>query len=217
MTQVAACQRCRKAIHVGQSESWCLGCGTPLGEEIESLLPRVVEMRAAAANALSQPRPVGTMSRGERILRGMVGMGAVFGAVGFAIFGAFSAKALLFSSRLEIGDDMDLILVAPFAAGGIAFGLGMFYAGLLALVARGRSFRELSIARVAAVGAAGGLAPEIVILASPLWGGTVTAGEVLFPLAFFPPLSAAVATATLLIARRFKPEAMPQPLDLPWN
>ena len=212
MTQVAVCPECRKPIDAEQPESWCLGCGTPLGEEIERVLPTLIELREATARGLTQPQPEAAMSRGERIFRGMVGMGTVYGAVGFAILGAFSAKALLFAPS-EIGDDMDLILVAPFAAGGIAFGLGMLYAGLLALLARGISFSKLSIARVATAGAAVGLAPEIVILASPLWGGTVSAGEVFFPLLFFPPLSAAVATATLLIARR----AASQPLLAPRN
>jgi hypothetical protein len=209
MTQVAACQRCRKAIHAEQSEAWCLGCGTPLVEEIQSLLPKLVELREAAALAVAQPKPPATISRGERTFRGIVGMGAVFGFVGFAILGAFSAKALLLN-RSEIGDDLDLILVAPFAAGAIASGLGMLYGGLLALLARGRSFRELSIARVATAGAAVGLAPLTIILASPLWGGTVTADEVLVTLTLFPPLSATVAAATLLIARRARPEAMPE-------
>ena len=207
VTQVAVCPECHKAIHAEQLESWCVGCGTPLGEEIERRLPNLLESREAARRSLTRPQSESAMSRGERIVRGMVGMGTVFGAVGFTILAAFSAKALLFDPS-DIDDGIDFILVAPFAAGGIAFGLGVLYAGLLAFLARDISFSRLSIARVATAGAAVGLAPEIVILASPLWGGTVSAGEVVFPLLFFPPISAAVATVTLLIARRASSRSM---------
>ena len=193
------------AIHAAQSEAWCLGCGTPLGEEIAGLLPRLVALRTAAALELRNERSKPTVSGGTRILRGMVGMGAVFGAIGFAILGTYSAASLLFFPT-QIGDDLDLLLAAPFVSGGIGFGLGVLYAGLLAFLGRGRSLRELSLTRVTAAGAVVGLAPVMVVLASPIWGGTVSASEVLGPIVLFPPLSAAVATATLLLARRAKPK-----------
>ena len=205
-SEVAVCETCGRAIHAEQSESWCVGCGTPLGAQNASLLPKLVERRDAVARELAEAQPAAP-SRGERVFRGMIGMGAMFGAVGFSILGAFSAKALLFN-RSEIGDDLDLMLVAPFAAGTIAFVLGMIYAGLLALLAGGRSLRDLSIARVATAGAISGLAPEIVILLSPLWGGSITRDEVLVPLILFAPLGAMIAVTTLLVARRARPDAM---------
>ncbi len=93
------------------------------------------------------------------------------------------------------------MIVAPFVAFGMAFGLGMLYGGLLSVVARGRSFRELSIARLAAAGAAIGLIPVAVVSV-----GDGTLPDAVNALMTFPPLSAAVATVTLLIARRAKPE-----------
>ena len=178
---------------------------TRFSDDNHGPLPPFAEPRAVDARALPKLQLSVPTLRSDRIFRGIVGMGAIFGVIGFAMFGAFSARTLLFS-RSGIGDDLDMVLVAPFAAGGIACGLGMLYAGILSLVARGRSIRTLSVPRVATAGAIGGLAPLMVVLASPLWGGTVTGDEVLASLAFFPPLSAAIATATLLIARRVPKE-----------
>src|SRR5687767_6928711 len=165
MAQVAVCPKCRKSIHSEQRESWCLACGTPLGEEIAGQLPALAELRSSAARELEQVRSTQTVSRGNRIFRGMVGMGTVFGLVGGALIGALSLWTLVrFGGQVDWDDDADFMIVAPFAAFGIAFGLGMLYAGLLAILARGRSFRELSIARVAAAGAAVGLSPAAVAI-----------------------------------------------------
>jgi hypothetical protein len=102
------------------------------------------------------------------------------------------------------------MIVAAIGWPAIAFGLGMIYAGVLALVARGRSFREVSVARVGLAGAAIGLIPNIVVAAGSWLGpGTLTAAEVLDPLFIFPPVSAMIAMATLLIARRAKPTPPP--------
>src|SRR5688572_13230929 len=133
MTPVAVCPSCRKAIGAAQAESWCLGCGTPFSEEIASLLPKLVALRAAAAREVALREPKLTPTRGERIFRGMVGMGTVFGLVGGASIGALGLWTLVrFGGQVDWDDDADFMIVAPFAAFGIAFGLGMLYAGLLA-------------------------------------------------------------------------------------
>lgn len=144
------------------------------------------------------------------LLRGMLGMGAAFAAAGTAIM--VPLAIIGFVSFLRNGtdkDDLDFLILAPFVWIAISFGLGMAYAGLLARVARGRSFDEVSVPRVATAGAVVGLVPAAVVAAgSVLGGGTLTAGELLTPLILFPPISAAVASATLLVARRAKPPAL---------
>lgn len=139
----------------------------------------------------------------RRLFRGMLGIGAAFGAVAAAIMGLGSLVMFVFFRSQMDWDDLDFLLVAPFVWVGIAFGLGMAYAGLLSLIARGRAFRDVSIARVASAGAAVGLLPSLVVLGGALTGGRLI--DVLTPLVLFPPISAAVATATLLIARKARP------------
>lgn len=195
---VASCPKCRRDIHASQSESWCMACGTPLDNEAARLLPRLVGIRETAARDLSEARQMEPEPRGERIFRGMVGMGTVFGIVALALIGAMSAISLF---KGFDGDDMDFMLVAPFGAFGIAFVLGMFYAGVLAIVARDRPFREVSIARAALAGALAGLAPTGFLL---LTEAGRSGPEVMNSLMLFPPLSTLLATATLLIARRAK-------------
>ena len=157
--QVAPCPRCRKAIDASQSESWCVGCGTPLGEEIASRLPKVIAHRSTVELELANAQPSLTPSRGERLFRGMVGMGTVFGIVGGALVGTLAVTSLILGFDR---DDVDFMIVATFGWATIAFILGMIYAGLLAITARGRSFQELSIARAAIAGVVPGLVPAAV-------------------------------------------------------
>jgi hypothetical protein len=149
-----------------------------------------------------------TISRGERIFRGMLGMGMAYAAVATVIMILLSAVALVATIRGEATDfteDLDFMVVAAVGWPVIAFLLGMIYAGVLAVVARGRSFREVSVARVGLAGVAIGLIPNIVVaVGSWLGPGTLSRAEVLDPLFIFPPISAMVAIATLLIARRAK-------------
>jgi hypothetical protein len=147
------------------------------------------------------------MSRGARIIRGMVGMGAIFGLIGAAFVAALATWGLIFSPRVD-RTDIPFMMVGTFIWFGIACGIGMAYAGLLSFLARGRSLRQLSILRVAAAGAVVGLLLAVVVYLS---SGNVH-GE-LEALALFPPLSAIVATVTLLIARRAKAEPIAEPVD----
>ncbi len=199
--QIAACPKCRKAIHASQSESWCVGCGTTLEDSIASRLPRLVAVRENAARERAEVLPMEPERRGERIFRGMVGMGTIFGLVGATLVGTMAAVSLI---RGFDRDDMDFMLVAPFGAFGIMFGLGMFYAGVLAFLARDRPFGEVSILRTAVAGAVAGLAPTAFLLTTE---GGRSGPELLNSLMLFPPMSAAIAVATLLIARRAKGES----------
>ena len=201
--QIADCPKCRNAIHDSQSESWCVACGTPFADDIATLLPVVVARRSAGALELPVARSTFMLSRGERIFRGMVGMGAVFAAVSWILMGALGAWSLVLAGTDF--DDLDFMVGALFASTGIAFVLGMFYAGLLAIIARGRPFHQISIVRAAAAGLVPGAMPSAVFFALGLIQGTSVPNP-LDLLTVFPPLSAAVAVVTLLIARRAKPE-----------
>ena len=140
-------------------------------------------------------------SQAPRVIRGMLGMGVVFGLIAGGLAGALALYSLLVA-RAD-WDDLDFMIAAPFAWAGIAFVLGMLYGGLLALVARGRSFRDVSILRVALAGAAVGLIPAlVVVVGSWINGGRPT--ELKDALAIFPPLGAIIGAVTLLIARRAK-------------
>jgi hypothetical protein len=131
----------------------------------------------------------------------MIGMGMVFSFVALGLMVPLALYSL-FVAGVD-WDDLDFMIVAPIAWAAIAFGLGMLYGGLLALVARGRSFRDVSILRVALAGAAIGLIPALVVLVGSLInGGSPT--ELKDALAIFPPLGGIIGAVTLLIARRAK-------------
>ena len=210
MTHVASCPRCRKAIAGTQSESWCITCGTPLSDEITSLLPNVVAQRSAVALEIAQSPHELAVSRGERMFRGMLGMGMAYAVVAAVIMVVLSVGAIaatLAGETTDFTDDLDFMIAAAIGWPMIAFALGMLYAGVLALVARGRAFKDVSIARVGLAGAAIGLIPNVVVaVGSWLGPGTLTADEVLTPLVLFPPISASIAIVTLLIARRARPQ-----------
>lgn len=138
-------------------------------------------------------------SQAPRVIRGMLGMGMVFALVAGGVVGAMALYSLLVAGT--DWDDLDFMIVAPFAWAGIAFVLGMLYGGLLALVARGRSLRDVSILRVASAGAVVGLIPALVVLVgSWINGGSPT--ELKDALAIFPPIGAIIGAVTLLIAPR---------------
>lgn len=210
MTLVATCPSCSKAISRSQVESWCVGCGTPLDASITSQLPKVIEQRNAVARELASEQPAAPLSRGERVFRGMLGMGMAYGAVAvvfMAVLSVVAIAATVAGESTDFTEDLDFMIVAAIGWPVIAFVLGMIYAGVLAIVARGRSFKEVSVVRVGLAGAAIGLIPNIVVaVGSWLGPGTLTANEVLDPLFIFPPVSAAIAVTTLLIARRAKPQ-----------
>jgi hypothetical protein len=209
MTLVAQCPKCTRAITTAQSESWCVGCGSPLGDEITSRMPKVVAQRSAVAREVAQGPADVAVSRGERIFRGMLGMGMTYAAVAAVMMAVLGTVALVATLRGQITDfteDLDFMIAAAIGWPVIAFLLGMIYAGVLAFVARGRTFKEVSVARVGLAGAAIGLIPNLVVVLGSLLGqGTLTLNEILDPLFIFPPVSAAIAITTLLIARRARP------------
>lgn len=145
----------------------------------------------------------GSLTRGERVFRGMLGMGSTFAVVA-AGFGAVLSFITLFIAGVD-WDDLDFMVVAGLGWVAIAFALGMLYGGLLALVARGRSFRQVSILRVFSAGAAIGFIPCLVVLVASLAKGRFVSVDWGVLTIMFPGISAAIASTTLLLARRAKP------------
>jgi hypothetical protein len=147
------------------------------------------------------------MSSFDRILRGMLGMGVVFSAVGGLFVAALGFYAVVIAGVDR--DDLDFVVVATLGWFAISFILGMLYGGLLAILARGRSFKEVSMVRATSAGAAVGLVPALLMFVASLFtGGSLR--EIREPLMLFPPIGAALGAMTLFFARRAKPETLPE-------
>jgi hypothetical protein len=132
------------------------------------------------------------------VARGVIGMGVTFAAVAGAFFSVLAVVVTVFFSGVE--DEPGFMIIAGSVWG---FAIGVAFAGVLAIAGRGRGFDELSIPRVAALGAGGGL-----LLAGLLVGVTWqewSVGDATVPLVILPLLGAGSATASLLLARRAAP------------
>ena len=139
------------------------------------------------------------MSRWKRVLRGMLGMGATFAAIGGGFFAVLTGIAAVLG-RLETEDPFFGIL-----AGTVwGFAVGVTFSTVLAIAGRTLSFDRLSLPRVAGMGALGGL-----VLATTLVGITTLAGDtftgVVEAFTFLPLLGAGAGAASLAIARRAAP------------
>ncbi len=138
------------------------------------------------------------MSRWKRVVRGIIGMGVTFAAVAGAFFSVLAVVASLFFPGAE--SEPGFMIVAGSLWG---FVIGVGFSAVLALTGRGHTFDELSLPRVAVLGAGAGL-----LLAGLLVGATWQEwpnGAAIVPFTFLPLLSAGAATATLLLARRAGP------------
>ena len=141
--------------------------------------------------------------RWKRVLRGMLGMGATFAAIGGGFFAAMTAIAAVLG-RLEAED--------PFfgvAAGAVwGFAIGVAFSAVLAAAGSRVGFEKLSIPRVAAMGAIGGF-----FLAGALIGLTKLAGNnftgVVEALTFLPVLGALAGAGSLVVARRSDEPTVP--------
>lgn len=131
--------------------------------------------------------------RWVRVVRGMLGMGLTFAAVAAAFFSVLAVIAGLTGAEDEPG----FMIIA----GSVwAFAIGVAFSGALAIAARKHRFDELSLPRVALLGAGGGLA-----LAALLVGATWSewsVADATVPFTFLPLLGAGSATASLWLARR---------------
>lgn len=133
------------------------------------------------------------MEKWLRRIRGALGMAAAWGLAWFS-----AGMVLLLILGLDAAD-----VPFPLFFGLLGFLAGALFSVILALVERGRGFRELSLPRFAGWGAAGGL------LFALLFALTVTltgSGALLDDLLFLGPLFAAAGAASaggaLALARR---------------
>lgn len=139
------------------------------------------------------------MSRWKRVMRGILGMGATFAAIGGGFFTVLTGIAAVLG-RLESEDPFFGIL-----AGTVwGFAIGATFSTVLAIAGRALSFDRLSLPRVAGMGALGGL-----VLAATLVGGATLLGDtftgVVEAFTFLPLLGAGAGAASLAIARRAAP------------
>ena len=138
------------------------------------------------------------MPRWLRVIRGMIGTGLTFAAAAGVFFAVLSVVMWPFFPGVE--DELPFMIIT----GSVwAFAIGVAFSGILAIAARGLPFDKLSVPRVAALGAGGGL-----LLAGLLVAATWqewSAWDALVPVTFLPLLGAGSATASLLLARRAGP------------
>lgn len=129
-----------------------------------------------------------------RVVRGVLGMGLTFGAVGFVAFSVLAIFAGVFFPGAE--DDLGFMI----AAGTVwSLGIGLGFSSVLAIAARGRSFEELTLPRVSLVGAGGGFALASIFVAAT-WGH-LPPGGAMVPLTILPTLGAAGGAVALFVAR----------------
>jgi hypothetical protein len=129
----------------------------------------------------------------------MLGMGLTFAAVAGVLFSVLAAIGGLFFPGAE--DDPAFMIIAGSTWG---FAIGAAFSGALAIAARGRGFDELSLSRVALLGAGGGLALAALLVGATL--GEWSVADATVPFTFLPLLGAGSATASLLLARRAGPQ-----------
>jgi hypothetical protein len=143
-----------------------------------------------------------------RRIRGAIGMGLTW-AIGWAIAGLLIGVGSILLPGLPWGAFLE-VFDAPLPALAVpGFFAGVFFSTVLGVAGRRRSFDELSLPRVAAWGAVGGLlltlfpfALVAVGLASRE-GSHVGTGQILTVIGVpFVLLSAISASITLLVARR---------------
>jgi hypothetical protein len=92
------------------------------------------------------------MSRALQILRGMLGTGVAFAIGGGALLASIGTALSLFG-----GPPMRAVLATAARGSVLGFLLGVAFSGLLALLARGRTFEKLSLKAFVALGAGVGI------------------------------------------------------------
>lgn len=135
------------------------------------------------------------MSRWMRVVRGVLGMGLTFGALAGAFFAVAAAASAFFFPGVD--DDLVFGIIAGTVWG---FGIGASFSAVLAIAARGRSLDDLSFARVALVGAAGGLVLAGLFV-GVTWGDWPN-GNAVVPFTMLPLLGTGGGICSLLLARK---------------
>ncbi len=135
------------------------------------------------------------MSRWKKVIRGILGMGLTFGALGGALFSLLAVVSAVFFPGAE--DELGFMIIAGTVWGAL---IGTSFSTILAIAARGRSLDQLSYSRVASVGVVGGLLLAAIIVGST-WGDWPNGGAIV-PFSVLPLLGAGGGMASLLVARR---------------
>jgi len=130
----------------------------------------------------------------KRIFKGILGMGATFGALAAVFFSILAVVSAVFFPGAE--DDLVFMIVAGTVWSTV---LAVSFSSVLAIAARGRSFDELSLLRVAAVGVGAGLVLATVLVGAT-WGEWPNNNWIV-PFSFLPMLGAGGGMGSLLLAR----------------
>lgn len=138
------------------------------------------------------------MTGWKRILRGMIGMGLVFGVGVGSIATVIGLIAYFF---LGAGPEVLILIVGSTMWSTV---MGVIFSGVLALLARGRNFDEISLPRVAGLGFLGGLA-VFGLLAMNAWDAW-TLDAAITNAVLLTGLGTGSAAASLLIARKAAPQ-----------
>jgi hypothetical protein len=135
------------------------------------------------------------MPRWLRLIRGMIGTGLTF-AAGVGVVGSILGLVGLLLGELSWDD---LRMVAKLSV--VAFLVGVGFAGVLAIAARGRTIDRLSLRYVSALGAGGGLLYFLFVAAANgarVWSVWNAIGN----LTILTLLGGGSAAATVILARR---------------
>jgi hypothetical protein len=142
-----------------------------------------------------------------RRLRGMASTALLWAAT-WGIIGAAAYAVLGVRWTVGMGRSLSVGEVLPYVLSGALFlavyGLlsGVAFAGVLMLLERRRSIQDLTIARIAAWGALGGIGVLLVNVALVYWVEGLVLSETLPVLLFMGLLGAGCAAGSLALARR---------------
>ena len=135
------------------------------------------------------------MPRWLRIIRGMIGTGLAFGA-GVGVVASVIGVLVWLANGITGRELMQI--VGKFSV--VAFLLGVAFAGVLAITARGRQFNKVSLRLVGALGAGAGLLYFVFLALNG--GRNWSARNAIVNLVLLTIMGAGSAVATLIIARR---------------
>ena len=135
------------------------------------------------------------MPRWLRMIRGTIGTGLAF-AVGGGAVAFLLGVPLIVTGRVQ---PLDLLFVAA-RFGAVGFLLGVVFAGVLAVTARGLTLDRLSVRRVAGIGAGLGLGYFALIAQNGI--GVWSLGDAILNLVSVTAIGGGSAAAMLLLARR---------------
>lgn len=135
------------------------------------------------------------MPRWLRIIRGMIGTGLAFGA-GVGVVASVIGVLVWLANGITGRELMQI--VGKFSV--VAFLLGVAFAGVLAITARGRQFNKVSLRLVSALGAGAGLLYFVFLALNG--GRNWSARNAIVNLVLLTIMGAGSAVATLIIARR---------------